>query len=435
MTEERPSVDVGQIMAEIQERVRQKKVSGEYNEEEVQRIAQMELQVRDVLPGYKDELTHHLDILNDIWDPKEPVPLTSHRPVIGRLIVAAKTLLRKITSPYINMMLARQTQFNSHLVQLLNSFAPQMRDQLMGVAQRVQGAYDELNQRLQTAQAELLKRQRELHAKWEGVSHEVILHRGKIEGLMSGGVFQPSPQPPSAEAMARRGQLGPADYLHFEDRHRGTRDEIRERQRVYLGYFPSGPILDVGCGRGEFLELLREAGVEAVGIDTNPSMVAHCQGLGLKVSQAEVLSYLEGLPDGSLAGIFCAQVIEHLEAPALIALVRLAHAKLRPGAAFIAETPNPACLTVFSGAFYVDLSHIKPIHPEAARFLWEAAGLRDVEVRYVNPYPDAMRLQPLNPAWESKPLEKVLFEVMNDNIHRLNGLLYGAQDYAVIGRR
>jgi O-antigen chain-terminating methyltransferase len=128
-------------------------------------------------------------------------------------------------------------------------------------------------------------------------------------------------------------------------------------------------------------------------------------------------------------------VIEHLPAEAFIALVRLAHAKLRPGGALLCETPNPTCLTVFSGAFYVDLTHIKPIHPQAAVFVLEAAGFRDVEVRYVNPYPPDTRLRPLEKLWYLRRYEEAFLDTINDNIARLNELLYGAQDYAVIGKK
>ena len=128
-------------------------------------------------------------------------------------------------------------------------------------------------------------------------------------------------------------------------------------------------------------------------------------------------------------------MIEHLAPEALIALVRLAHRKLRPGGVLLCETPNPACLTVFSGAFYVDLSHIKPIHPEAARFVLEAAGFRGVEIRYVNPVPPDGKLQRLEPFWYMRRYEEVFLNQINDNFERLNQLLWGAQDYAVIGRR
>jgi hypothetical protein len=115
--------------------------------------------------------------------------------------------------------------------------------------------------------------------------------------------------------------------------------------------------------------------------------------------------------------------------------VRLAHAKLRPGGVLLCETPNPACLTVFSGAFYADLTHIKPIHPEAARFLLEAAGFHDVEIRSVNPCQTELRLQRIEPFWYMRRYEEALLQPINDNFARLNDLLWGAQDYAVVGRK
>ncbi|HLE43050.1 MAG TPA: class I SAM-dependent methyltransferase, partial [Methylomirabilota bacterium] len=239
--------------------------------------------------------------------------------------------------------------------------------------------------------------------------------------------------PPAAPAGA--GTLPATAYLAFEDRHRGTREEIRRRQRGYLDLFPAGPVLDVGCGRGEFLELCREAKLEARGIDMDGAMVATCREAGLDVEQAEALAYLAGLPDGSLGGVFCSQVIEHLPAEGFVALVQLAHAKLRPGAVLLCETPNPACLTVFSGAFYVDLTHVKPIHPQAAVFVFEAVGFHHVEVRYVNPYPPEIKLQPLEPFWYMRRYEEAFLQPINDNLARLNDVLWGAQDYAVIGRK
>jgi O-antigen chain-terminating methyltransferase len=232
------------------------------------------------------------------------------------------------------------------------------------------------------------------------------------------------------------GALPSVAYVHFEDRHRGTRADILQRQRAYLDLFDdANPVLDVGCGRGEFLELCQGAGIEARGVDLDAGMVAHCRAAGFAAEQADALATLEALPDGALGGIFCAQVIEHLTPAALIAFVRLAHRALRPGGVLLCETPNPACLTVFSGAFYVDLSHVKPIHPEAARFVLEAAGFQGVELRYVNPVPPEGKLQPLQSFWYMRRYEEAFLSQINDNFERLNQLLWGAQDYAVIGRR
>ncbi len=116
-------------------------------------------------------------------------------------------------------------------------------------------------------------------------------------------------------------------------------------------------------------------------------------------------------------------------------LVHRAFVALKSGGTFVAETLNPACLTIFSGAFYLDLTHIKPIHPQAAIFLLEAAGFTGVAVRYVNPYPERMKLQTLEPAWAKRRFEAPLVEALNDMIRQLNDLLYTCQDYAVIGRK
>src|SRR6188472_231332 len=123
---------------------------------------------------------------------------------------------------------------------------------------------------------------------------------------------------------------------------RGSTADVRERQRPYVDDFRgAAPVLDVGCGRGEFLGLLREAGIEARGVDADADMVAFARGAGLDVVQADAVAYLEGLDDGSLGGVFAAQLVEHLPPAALLRLLQLAARKLRPGGLLVAETINP----------------------------------------------------------------------------------------------
>jgi glycosyltransferase involved in cell wall biosynthesis/SAM-dependent methyltransferase len=169
-------------------------------------------------------------------------------------------------------------------------------------------------------------------------------------------------------------------YRGFEDTFRGAEEFIRERQRPYLDLLGErSPVLDVGCGRGEFLELLAEAGVEARGIDADSGMVARCREKGLIVEQAEAVSYLETQPDGSLGVVFSAQLIEHLPYEGLVRYFQLAEQKLAPGGLFIAETVNPHSIQAFK-AFWVDLTHHAPIFPEVAVTL---ARLQGFESAYV----------------------------------------------------
>lgn len=427
-------MDVAHLMAEIKERVRERRASGFYSEDEVRRIAQMEIELTESAPTFQDEIEQHLARLNDGWDAATEPVVTSHRAGIGRIIVGGKRLLWRITRPYIALILARQVDWNSTLLHLLNAFVLPARDGLTTLTRRLEDLSLDLHERLTVEHGERQGGQRELVERVRTLGREVESLRAEVERLRQPG--PPAGLAPPPAVPPGLGTLPAAAYVRFEDRHRGTREEIRQRQRAYLDLFAgAAPVLDVGCGRGEFLDLCREAGIEARGVDLDPGMIARCREAGLAVEQADALAALAAAPDGSLGGIFCAQVIEHLVPETLIALVRLAYAKLRPGGILLCETPNPACLTVFSGAFYVDLTHVKPIHPEAARFLLEAAGFHTVELRYVNPVPADGKLLPLEPLWYMRRYEEAFLGQINANLERLNQLLWGAQDYAVIGRR
>jgi O-antigen chain-terminating methyltransferase len=222
------------------------------------------------------------------------------------------------------------------------------------------------------------------------------------------------------------------DYFAFEARMRGPRDVVRERQSSYVDEFrDAAPVLDVGCGRGEFLELLREAGVEASGIDLDEDMVEHCREEGLDVQRAEALSFLSGLADGSLGGIFCAHLVEHLGPTALLRLLQLSAAKLQPGGVFVAETPNPLSLYALAN-FSADLSHDRPIHPATLEFLVRQAGFRRAELRFLGPVPEPERLRPV--PLPAEPAFVDTREALDANVDRLNDVVFGPQDYSIVAR-
>jgi O-antigen chain-terminating methyltransferase len=222
------------------------------------------------------------------------------------------------------------------------------------------------------------------------------------------------------------------DYFGFEERFRGSEELIKERHKGYVECFKDADqVLDIGCGRGEFLELLKEAGIKANGVDLDLDMVLYCQEKGLDVVRADVYAYLESLPDESLGGLFAAHLVEHLESGRIIELVNLCQRKLHPGGALIFETPNPVCLVIFARSFYMDFSHIRPIHPEAMKFLFESAGLENLQVKFSAPVEADMQIPPLS----GVAVDGTGVEEFNRGIARLNELLYGFQDYAVIGRK
>ncbi len=217
-------------------------------------------------------------------------------------------------------------------------------------------------------------------------------------------------------------------YAAFENRHRGLQEKIREQQRDYLPYFKAeGKVLDLGCGRGEFLEVLRDNGVDALGIDLNEQMVDICLDKGLRCERGDLLQKLAELADSSLGGIFCSQVVEHLPPAYLRRLIDLAYFKLRAGGVLIAETINPASVFALVEVFYLDLTHEKPIHPLTLRFLLESAGFEDVEIKYSAPL-ETERLEEV-PAADERAV------ILNRNIDRLNKIIYSPLSYAALGRR
>ena len=230
-------------------------------------------------------------------------------------------------------------------------------------------------------------------------------------------------------------------YVGFEDVFRGRHDDIVERQRSYLPYFEgAADVLDLGCGRGEFLELLRERGIAARGIDTNAEMVARCVERGLAVTRSDGLSHLRALPEASVGGLFSAQVVEHLGPRYLMRLLEAMHRVLRPGGRAVVETINPASWTAFFSAYLRDVTHRQPLHPDTLQHLLRAAGFVAVEVVYRSPPPEASRLQriPVDLTLATTPTGAALRELagtFNRNVDRLNGLMFADQDYAAIATR
>jgi SAM-dependent methyltransferase len=234
-------------------------------------------------------------------------------------------------------------------------------------------------------------------------------------------------------------------YVAFEDLFRGDRTLIRERQADYLTLFAGrSDVLDVGCGRGEFLQLLREHGISGRGVDLNHEMVAECRASGLEAVEADAVSYLTGLPDGSLGGLLAAQVVEHLEPDYLLRLLDEAFRVLRPDSPIALETINVTSWSAFFTSYLRDLTHVRPIHPETLQFIVTSSGFLDAEIQYRAPLPDSEKLLSTPRVTRAVDLERTgpegrgllaLADAFDRNVERLNVQLYGPLDYAVIAWR
>jgi O-antigen chain-terminating methyltransferase len=215
-------------------------------------------------------------------------------------------------------------------------------------------------------------------------------------------------------------------YAAFEERFRGSREDVIEMLAGYDGELErlagSGPLIDIGPGRGEWLELAKKAGVDAYGVDTNASFVAAAKERGLDVRLGDGLTHLASLPPSSVEAVSAFHVVEHLTTASLQDLLSAAFAALRPGGLLILETPNPTNLLVGAANFYLDPTHLRPLHPELLAFLVEAHGFGGVEIRMLHPArpeapdqaPDGRRAELL--AW-------------------LDRSIYGPQDYAIVATK
>lgn len=207
------------------------------------------------------------------------------------------------------------------------------------------------------------------------------------------------------------------DYGRFAERFRGSEEYVRSKQQFYVPYFRGcADVLDLGCGRGEFLELMKEAGIAARGIDISEESVALCRQKGLAAETADLFAYLDNLAGGALDGIFCAQVVEHLPPERLAGMIRLCAEKLARGGLLAIETPDPRCLAIFATHFYLDPTHTQPVPPELLSFYLEEAGFGRIEVH------------PLSPAAESMPSVASLPPDFRD-------AFFGGLDYAILARK
>lgn len=316
----------------------------------------------------------------------------SARPVIGPAVRLAKRAVRRSLRWYLKPIMEQQSRFNHATLDMVERLS--MREEKLSLGIEENG--DDLDR---------------LEARMEMLRMDLMAVAGGGQG---------------EDLRSVRSTL---QYRDFEDRHRGPVADVREMLAVYLPHFEHRTkVLDIGCGRGEFLSLLRDAGIAAYGVDSDESMVNAGRAEGLDVVLEDAFDHLRGLEHAAVDGIFCSQVAEHLETPRLLALLELCLAKLAPGGVIVMETPNPESLSILSRFFYTDLTHIRPIHPDALRWAMEAVGFEGVHVQRVQPVEEGVRLEPLPPELAAQEG----WAAVAANIDRLNDVLFGPQNFAAV---
>jgi O-antigen chain-terminating methyltransferase len=380
--------------------------------------------------------------LNASWD-----PLPAGPPVIDRSL---KGRLRAFIWRLIGPPLETQKRFNAALVDHLNrnvDAEQQVGPALEAALQAIGREFDalvrfesllvqylqtitvyvdskdrsvgglELRQRLALAEQRILGLKRDIEARTASTpqAHDVPATGRKPEAF-SGSVDSPT-------------------YVEFEHRFRGTERDVRSRVEEYLPLLTStADIVDIGCGRGELLDVLKERGISARGVDVNQAMVALCRSRGLDVEQGDAVGYLQKQSDGRIGGLVAIQVVEHFEPSYLLRFLETAFHKMRPGAPLILETINPACWMAFFETYIRDLTHQRPLHPETLRYLVQAGGFSNVDVQFRRPVEAGDRLQRVV-ADSHAQAAAALAAAINDHADKLNARLFSSMDYVVVARR
>jgi len=349
-----------------------------------------------------------------------------HKPgVLGRIrgavLIPVKYVLRKLMRWYVEPVAADQRAFNASVLRLVDAVSARIDSTASQAAESTAGLTRDV-ERLQaeaTAQSSRLSTMDELDERLV-----------RLERRPAGT----APRAPAAAAAPTASpDVAPFDYFAFESRMRGPRTVILERQQEYVDEFrDAAPVLDVGCGRGEFLTLLGEAGIEARGIDLDSDMVAFCRSEGLEVEEGDAIAYLDGLEEGSLGGIFAAQFVEHLQPGPLTAFLGLAASRLRPRGVLLLETINPLSLFALRN-YFADLTHAQPLIPETLSLLVKQAGFGEVEIRFKSELAEQQLLEPVE--LPSEPQFDDARRALEANRARLNEVVFGPQDYALVARR
>jgi len=408
------------------------------------------------------------DYVKSNWDiQNNNYIISSHRRILGKVLVKGRELVHGEVRRYVDPMVWKQKEFNASIVRILNDISVR----LGGISAQIDGKIaqsqstisaqidgkiaqsqstifaqvdDKIVQSQSTISAQVDDKIVQSESKISSDIGEHVLHvvsamnkdienRAWLAGILEDRITKGKESRYDERAATQNGGL---NYFVFEELFRGSRDDTKGKQSKFVKYFEGcRNVLDIGCGRGEFLELLVEHGISGRGIDIDEDMVRFCKSRDLKAEKLDAIDYLSQLEDKSLDGIFIDQVVEHLDPDYLIRMISLCYTKMLFGGYIVIETVNPLSLVSFAN-FYMDMSHKRPIHPETLKFLIRAAGFREAVAQFYEPVGEDRRLRPIDvKALGEEEEERRAADLINRNTEVLNNIIFGPQDYAVIGKK
>lgn len=326
--------------------------------------------------------------------------------------------------------LTRVDEFARYVEERINDEAAERRDILLRVQEhitnelrsyqqelaRTQDDLQTLRETLLSTTGQIAEQLREVAQKERRTSAELALQGQQLKQLVDSESWQTQKQ----RSVQAESHFLDGFFAEFDELCRGDRETIKDRLTVYLPYLPASAdakIIDVGCGRGEWLELLCDSGMKAIGVELNSVLVNACRERGLDVVEQDLIAYLSSLPNASVSAISAFHVVEHLVVDDIVTFLDEAIRLLTPGGVLLLETPNPRNVLVGSCNFYFDPTHRNPVPSEVLQLLVETRGFSDIQVL------------PLNPS-DATPVEGD-----SDIVNRFNRYFYGPMDYGLIAHR
>lgn len=406
-----------------------------------------------------DEFRHWKEQMNQTYQISYNREIICYRRHMRKVIILAKRVIRKMCRSTIQPIVEEQSTFNANTTAAMNhvynnesvteELIETMQQQLENVKNdvelyksqildEVEKKYDVIEKKYETYQSlvsgEIEKKYAACQVEMERrhTQEEMKLFRNaRLQGCKKEEEKEPDRlQDHMAAPIAESNVYDGIDYFDFENHFRGSRKEIKDAESIYIPYFKDKKsVVDLGCGRGEFLELLQENGIPCIGVDNYAEFVDYCKAKALHVIYGDAVNYLSTQEDNSIGGVFAAQLIEHLDNGQLLSLCRLAYKKLTNDGCLIMETPNPMCLSIYMNAFYIDPSHQKPVHPKTMEYILKREGFREVEIVFPEKSKSGYRL-PLLHCTASDNLDD-----FNNGINLLSDILFSSEDYAVIAKK
>lgn len=331
--------------------------------------------------------------VNATWNIPYYRPLASHRKIIGRTIVFFKKAVRRILKFLLLPVIEDQNQFNASTTNAINAIRNNDIVFLQSIKQLVEENAN-IKQHVERLETQLEENMNK---------HLSNSSASKIYDSIN--------------------------YATFENEFRGGQEKIKERQQGYVKVFKDcKKVIDLGSGRGEFLELLRDNHIPAIGVDQYEPFVEESLQKCLCAKQGDAITYLREQSDTSCDGIFSAQLVEHLQAEDIIALCGESFRVLDHGGKLVIETPNPTCVSTYLNSFYLDPTHNNPVHPKTLKFFLQQAGFSNIRIVFNEQSRIPYRLPLLE-------VENANLAEFNDGINFLSDVIFGCQDYAIIAEK